>query len=94
MKTLLIILTLLTTAISFSQTFSPINEDFNSTDQPGEWMSVTGQPNTGAHVGQLCYNVTGNYLDNEYYSYESQLYDLTMWSTVEITFSLTHTPTG
>jgi len=73
----------------YSQTPSPIIEDFNSTDQPGEWASATGQPNTGSHVGQLCYNITGNYLDNQYYSYESQSYDLTTWAIVEVTFSLT-----
>ena len=75
--------------IAYSQTPSPIIEDFNSTDQPGEWKSVTGQSNTGAHVGQLCYNVTGNYLDNQYYSYESQPFDASQWSTIEVIFSLT-----
>ena len=91
MKTLLTILcfVLFTYPYLHSQTLSPIIEDFNSTDQPGEWMSVTGQPNTGAHVGQLCYNVTGNYLDNQYYSYESQPFDASQWSTVEVIFSLT-----
>ena len=89
MKPLLTLFMLILSISVLSQTTSPIIEDFNSTDQPGEWMSVTGQPNTGAHVGQLCYNVTGNYLDNQYYSYESQPYDLTNWNSVDVIFSLT-----
>ena len=45
---------------------------------------ITGQPNTGSHGGFLCYNVSGNYIDNEYYSFESDTLDLSLWTEVEV----------
>jgi hypothetical protein len=41
------------------QTPSPYIENFDSFGNPGEWKLVTGQPNTGSHGGELCYNVSG-----------------------------------
>jgi hypothetical protein len=44
-------------------------ENFNSFDGINEWTSPGG--NTGSHSGFLCINLTGNYLDNNTYIFES-----------------------
>lgn len=59
-----------------------ISEPFDSFNGPGEWTSPGG--NTGSHSGELCYNITGNYLDNQWYIFESPIYDFSTWSTVEL----------
>ena len=66
------------------QTPSPYIENFDSFGNPGEWKLVTGQPNTGSHGGELCYNVSGTYIDDTYYSFESDTLDFSAWSTVEV----------
>ena len=89
MKSLLFIITLLLSSIAISQTISPVIENFNSISQPGDaWRLISGQPNAGAHSGDLCYNITGNYLDNEYYSFESITYDFSLWAEVSVEISI------
>jgi len=69
----------------FSQTPFPWIDDFTSLNQPGDkFQLITGQPNTGSHGGFLCYNNVGNYIDNEYYSFESDTLDLSLWIEVEV----------
>lgn len=72
----------------YTQTQSPVLEHFTSTGTGNDWTLVTGQPNCGAHVSDLCANITGNYIDNEYYSWESPLLDFNLWADVEVTFSV------
>lgn len=73
----------------FSQTSSPWVDEFTSLSQPGDkFRLITGQPNTGSHNGELCYNVTGTYLDEEYYSFESEPLDLALWSEVSVEFTI------
>ena len=45
-----------------------ISEPFDSFNSPGDWTSPGG--NTGSHSGELCYNVSGNYLGNQWYIFE------------------------
>ena len=63
-------------------TYAQIDEDFNSFNGTGEWLSPGG--NTGSHDGDLCFNITGNYLANEFYVFQSPMYDFSTWSTVEL----------
>jgi hypothetical protein len=85
MKTLLTTLTTFLCFGVFSQTPFPYLDDFSSLSQPGDKFTlITGQPNTGSHGGFLCYNVSGNYIDNEYYSFESDTLDLSLWTEVEV----------
>jgi hypothetical protein len=49
---------------------------------------VTGQPNAGSHNGEMCYNVVGTYLDDEFYSFESDTLDLLLWSEVNVEFTI------
>ncbi len=79
---LLSILLLLCTSV-YSQTSNPYVEEFDSFGGPGEWELVTGQPNTGSHGGELCYNVSGTYIDDTYYSFESDTLDFSSWGSVE-----------
>lgn len=73
----------------FSQTPSPWIDEFTSLSQPGDkFRLVTGQPNTGAHGGFLCYNLSGNYLDGEYYYFESEPLDLSLWTQVDVEFTI------
>ena len=62
--------------------YAQIDEDFNSFNGTGEWLSPGG--NTGSHDGDLCFNITGNYLANEFYVFQSPMYDFSTWSTVEL----------
>ncbi len=68
------------------QTLSPVLYDFTSIGQVGDpWKQVMGPVgNAGSHVGFLCYNITGNYVDNQYYSFESDTLDFSLWTEVEI----------
>ena len=85
MKTLLLTLTTFLCFGVFSQTPFPYFDDFSSLSQPGDKFTlITGQPNTGSHGGFLCYNNVGNFIDNEYYSFESDTLDLSLWTEVEV----------
>ena len=88
MKTLITLTVLLIQHLVFSQTISPVLEHFTSVGGIDEWSLITGQPNTGTHGSELCVNVSGNYLDNQYYSFESPIYDLNLWSEVDLLFSV------
>lgn len=66
-------------------TYAQIDESFDSFDGPGEWSSPGG--NTGSHVGDLCFNITGNYLAGEFYVFQSPMYDFSTWSNVELLWS-------
>ena len=59
-----------------------IDEGFDNFDGPGLWVSPGG--NTGSHDGDLCFNVIGNYLDNEFYVFQSPMYDFSTWGAVEL----------
>jgi len=76
MRLLLIILLLTFTA------YGQISEPFDSFDQPGEWISPGG--NTGSHNGSLCYNISGTYVTDTWYIFESPIYDLTSYGQVDI----------
>lgn len=52
-------------------------DDFDSFGGSGEWTNIGGQTNTGSHSSALCFNISGNYLNNQYYTYESPVYDFT-----------------
>ena len=85
MKTLLLTLTTFLCFGVFSQTPFPYFDDFSSLSQTGDKFTlITGQPNTGSHGGFLCYNNVGNFIDNEYYSFESDTLDLSLWTEVEV----------
>ena len=89
MKTLLTTLTTFICLSIFSQTPYPWTDDFTSIGQVGDKFTlITGQPNTGSHDGFLCYNLSGNYIDNEYYSFESEPLDLSSWTEVEVTVTV------
>lgn len=66
-------------------TYAQIDDSFDSFDGPGEWTSPGG--NTGSHVGDLCFNITGNYLAGEFYVFQSPIYDFSTWSNVELLWS-------
>ena len=66
-------------------TYAQIDDSFDSFDGPGEWTSPGG--NTGSHVGDLCFNITGNYLAGEFYVFQSPMYDFSTWSNVELLWS-------
>lgn len=89
MKLINTILLLLCACICLSQDLPPINEDFNSVGQPGDpWKLITGQPNAGAHDGELCFNISGTYIDDTYYSFEGDTVDLSLWSQVDLVFTV------
>jgi hypothetical protein len=88
MKNLLTIFMVMLCASLLSQTPNPYIEDFTSVGGVGEWTNVNGQSNTGSHNGELCYNIVGTYLDDEYYSYESPTLDLNLWSQVDVEFTI------
>jgi len=78
MKLLLKLTIALITVTSNAQIFEP----FDSFDGPGEWTSPGG--NTGSFGGSLTYNITGDYLDNEFYIFQSPSYDFSTYSEVEL----------
>lgn len=85
MKNLLLTLTTFLCFGVFSQTPFPWVDEMNSLNQPGDkFQLITGQGNTGSHGGFLCYNNVGNYIDDEYYSFESDTLDLSLWTEVEV----------
>lgn len=63
-------------------THGQVDESFDSFNGPGEWTSPGG--NTGSHAGDLCFNITGNYLAGEFYVFQSPIYDFSTWSNVEL----------
>ena len=62
--------------------YGQVDESFDSFDGTGEWSSPGG--NTGSHAGDLCFNITGNYLAGEFYVFQSPIYDFSTWSNVEL----------
>ena len=62
--------------------YGQIDESFDSFDGTGEWTSPGG--NTGSHAGDLCFNITGNYLAGQFYVFQSPMYDFSTWSNVEL----------
>lgn len=62
--------------------YGQIDEGFDNFDGAGMWVSPGG--NTGSHDGDLCFNITGNYLANEFYVFQSPMYDFSTWGTVEL----------
>ena len=75
---LLILLLLFPILITYGQ----IDEGFDNFDGAGLWVSPGG--NAGSHDGDLCFNIIGNYLANEFYVFQSPMYDFSTWSTVEL----------
>jgi hypothetical protein len=75
---LLILLLLFPILITYGQ----IDEGFDNFDGAGLWVSPGG--NAGSHDGDLCFNIIGNYLANEFYIFQSPMYDFSTWSTVEL----------
>jgi hypothetical protein len=68
--------------ISNVESYGQIDEGFDNFDGAGMWISPGG--NTGSHDGDLCFNVIGNYLANEFYIFQSPMYDFSTWGTVEL----------
>ena len=71
--------------LALGESYGQINEGFDSFDGTGEWTSPGG--NTGSHVGDLCFNIAGNYLAGEFYVFQSPIYDFSTWSNVELLWS-------
>lgn len=71
--------------LALGESYGQIDEGFDSFDGAGEWTSPGG--NTGSHVGDLCFNIAGNYLAGEFYVFQSPMYDFSTWSTVELLWS-------
>ena len=68
--------------LSIYGTYGQIDEGFDNFDGAGLWVSPGG--NTGSHDGDLCFNIIGNYLANEFYVFQSPIYDFSTWGTVEL----------
>lgn len=89
MKNLLATIMTLMSIITLSQTSSPWSDDMTSIGQPDDkWRLITGQSNAGTHNGEMCYNVTGTYIDDEFYSFESDTLDLSLWSKVDVELTI------
>lgn len=89
MKSLLFTIILLLSFIAQSQTTSPWIDEMTSISGIGDkFRLVTGQGNTGSHAGEMCYNVSGTYLDDNFYSFESETLDLTAWAEVSVEFTI------
>jgi len=89
MKNLLAILAVVLCFFSQAQTASPWIDEMTSISQIGDkFRLITGQGNTGSHSGEMCYNVSGTYLDEEFYSFESETLDLTAWAEVSVEFTI------
>lgn len=90
MKTLLFTIILLLSFIAQSQTTSPWIDEMTSISGFGDkFRQVLGPTtNAGSHNGEMCYNVTGTYVDEEYYSFESEQLDLLLWSEVSVEFTI------
>ena len=70
--------------LALGEVKSQVFESFNSFNGTGEWSSPNG--NTGSHAGQLCYNLSGNYLENEFYVFQSPVYDFSSYDEVEVSW--------
>ena len=68
--------------ITYVESYGQIDEGFDNFDGVGLWVSPGG--NTGSHDGDLCFNIIGNYLANEFYVFQSPMYDFSTWGTVEL----------
>ena len=79
MKNILFLFLLL---ITYVESYGQIDEGFDNFDGVGLWVSPGG--NTGSHDGDLCFNIIGNYLANEFYVFQSPIYDFSTWGTVEL----------
>lgn len=82
MRHLLLSLCVLLYSYVGGQTPLPLLEEFDNFDGPGEWTSPGG--NTGSHNGMLCYNLSGSYLGNVWYAFESPIYDFSSYSQVDL----------
>jgi len=80
MKTLLFTLF---SVLCILNTYGQITESFNSFNGVNEWTSPS-QANSGSHAGDLCFNITGTYLANEFYVFQSPIYDFTSYSQVDL----------
>ena len=60
--------------VSLGYSQYPILDDFTSIGATNEWTSATGQPDMCAHTTNLCYNCTWDYLNSQWYSFESPNY--------------------
>ena len=74
----------------FSQTSSPWIDEMTSISNIGDkFRQVLGPTNNaGSHAGEMCYNISGTYIDEEYYSFESEPLDLVLWSEVNVEFTI------
>jgi hypothetical protein len=90
MKTLLLTLTTFICFGMFSQTTSPWVDEMTSISNIGDkFRQVLGPTgNAGSHNGEMCYNISGTYIDEEYYSFESEQLDLLLWSEVSVEFTI------
>tara|TARA_R110000751_G_scaffold305272_1_gene421559 strand:+ start:56 stop:973 length:918 start_codon:yes stop_codon:yes gene_type:complete len=92
MKILLLIFIFVigTITSTLSQTNSPWVDEMSSISNIGDkFRQVLGPTNNaGSHNGEMCYNVAGNYVDEEYYSFESEQLDLLLWSEVSVEFTI------
>lgn len=80
MKTLLFTLF---SVLCILNTYGQITESFDSFNGVNEWTSPS-QANSGSHTGDLCFNITGTYLANEFYVFQSPIYDFTSYSQVDL----------
>lgn len=81
MKYLILIILYSITCYALAQ-----NEHFTSEN----WTNIGGQTNTGIHlVTNLCYNQSGNYLNNEYYTWESPIYNFSDCDSILIEWNQT-----
>jgi len=90
MKSLLFTIILLLSFIAQSQTASPWIDEMTSISNIGDkFRQVLGPTgNAGSHAGEMCYNISGTYVDEEYYSFESEQLDLLLWSEVSVEFTI------
>ena len=90
MKKLLAILAVVFCFFSQAQTSSPWIDEMTSISNIGDkFRQVLGPTgNAGSHAGGMCYNISGTYADEEYYSFESEQLDLSLWSEVSVEFTI------
>lgn len=90
MKNLLVILAIVLCFFSQAQTTSPWIDEMTSINNPNDkFRQVLGPAgNAGSHAGEMCYNISGTYIDEEYYSFESEQLDLLLWSEVSVEFTI------
>ncbi len=90
MKNLLTLLMAFICLSLYSQTSSPWIDEMTSISNIGDKFRQVLGPigNAGSHNGEMCYNITGTYIDEEYYSFESEQLDLSLWSEVNVEFTI------